>query len=277
MTPFQSIVLGVIQGATEFLPISSTAHLKIVPVLLGWPDPGSAFSAVIQWGTFVACVMYFRADLAKLLAAFFRDLCAFTPFASQESRLAWLIGLATLPICLAGFFLKNYINGPFRSLYVMAGAMIVLALLLIVAEWYARRREGKEMERIGWFEPLVVGLAQVFALIPGASRSGTTITGGLFAGLSREAAARFSFLLSLPAIFAAGLYELDKEREVLLASSSDITNLLLATLVSGIVGYGCIAFLLHYLKTRTMTVFIVYRIGLGVLLLGLIFAGVLNP
>src|SRR5262245_29336059 len=219
MTEIQAVVLGIVQGLTEFLPISSTAHLKIVPTLLGWTDangepldPGAAFTAVTQWGTWLATVIYFRRDIWRMLKAFTDGLVALKPFATQDSRLAWMIAAATLPIVVFGLMLRKYIKGVFRGNVVIALALIGLALILVLAEWLAARRRQrgeseKDLDHVGWVEAMLVGVAQAFALVPGASRSGSTITGALFAGLDRPTAARFSFLLSLPAIFGAGLYE----------------------------------------------------------------------
>jgi undecaprenyl-diphosphatase len=279
MTTFQAIILGIIQGLTEFLPISSTAHLRIIPALVGWPDPGAAFTAVIQWGTWVACVIYFRHDIVRLLLAFLAGLRSGRPLGTQDSRLAWMIVVGTLPIVVFGLLLEKHVKGPFRSLYVIAAAAIGLALVMLAAETLAarRRREGTDLEALSWGESLLVGFAQVLAIIPGASRSGVTITGGLFAGLTRATAARFSFLLSLPAVFGAGLHQLYKERAELLASQESVLHLVVATVVSGVVGYAAIAFLIAYLRQHTMGLFIVYRLALGVLLLVLLAQGALQP
>jgi undecaprenyl-diphosphatase len=282
MDSFQAVILGIIQGLTEFLPISSTAHLRIIPELLGWSDPGAAFTAVIQWGTFVASVLYFRHDIARLTLAWLAALKARRPFGTQDARLAWMIAVGTVPIVAFGLLLRKQIKGPFRSLYAIAGVMIGLAVVLFLAElmaaWRRRRgNDGKSLQQVGWVESLTVGFAQVLALVPGASRSGVTITGGLFAGLSRETAARYSFLLSLPAVFGAGLYELYKDRHELLVSHDSVANLVIATVVSGVVGYAAIAFLMHYLRTRTTAIFIVYRVALGALLLVLLGQGLLQP
>lgn len=281
MTYLQAIVLGIIQGLTEFLPISSTAHLRVVPALLNWKDPGAAFTAVIQWGTLLATIIYFWQDIVRLLAAVLDDLRRGRLASTFDSKLAWMIAVGSVPIVACGLLFKKHIETTLRSLYVISAAAIGLAVVLIVAEWLARRRrlahvKEKELPDVGWGETLLVGCAQAVALIPGASRSGVTITGGLFAGLSRDTAARFSFLLSLPAIFGAGLYELYKERHELLASRADAVNLLLALVVSGVVGYASIAFLLRYLKTHTTHLFIVYRLALGSVLLVLLARGVLH-
>jgi undecaprenyl-diphosphatase len=279
MDTFQAVILGIIQGLTEFLPISSTAHLRVIPALLDWKDPGAAFTAVIQWGTWVATVIYFRHDILRLLAAFFAGLRVGKPFATHDARLAWMIVVGTLPIVVLGMLLKKQIEGPYRSLYVVAAAAIGLAIIMFLSELYAfhRRLPGTELEGIGWGQSLLVGFAQVLAVVPGASRSGVTITGGLFAGMNRSTAARFSFLLSLPAVFGAGLYELYKERHELLQNQTAVVNLVVATVVSGVVGYAAIAFLIAFLRNHSTGVFIVYRIFLGAVLLILLARGVVSP
>lgn len=279
MTPLQALVYGIIQGLTEFLPISSTAHLRVIPALLGWEDPGAAFTAVIQWGTLLAVLIYFRADVVRLLLGWLRGLQSGRPLELPDSRLAWMILVGTIPIVAVGLLLKKHIETSFRSLYVVAGATLFFAALLFLADLAYRRRGDrlKGLADLGWIDAISVGFAQALALIPGASRSGVTITGGLFLGQSRETAARFSFLLSLPSIFAAGVYELYKERHELLASQDAIVNLAIATVVSGILGYATIAFLLGYLRTHSTGIFVAYRLVLGLVILGLLFAGKLSP
>jgi len=282
MSILEAIVLGIVQGLTEFLPISSTAHLRIVPALFGWNDPGAAFTAVIQIGTLVAVLYYFYADILRIATATVQNTLQGKPFENFDSRMGYMMILATVPIVISGLLLKTYIETSFRSLYVIAFTLIALALLLMLAEFFVKVRvekgeKQKELTDLSWLEAIVVGLAQCVALIPGASRSGVTITGGLFLGMTRETAARFSFLLSLPSIFAAGIYQLIKAREALFATSEGILNLLIATVVSGIVGYYSIAFLLNYLKKNSTYLFITYRIALGLLLLVLLFNGTLNP
>ena len=282
MTLLQAIVLGIVQGLTEFLPVSSTAHLLIVPRLLGWGDPGAAFSAVIQIGTLVAVLWYFWTDLWRIGRATLAGLIAGRPLATHEARLGWMIAIATIPIVVVGLLFQDAIETTLRSLYVIAGSMIGLAIVLSLAELYMRREVAsgkrlKQIAQVGWLDAIAVGCAQAVALVPGSSRSGVTITGGLFCGFSREAAARFSFLCSLPSIFAAGVYELYKEREALIGSQSDAFNLLAATFAAGIVGYWSIGFLLRLLRTRTTLVFIVYRLIVGLALLGLLSAGALTP
>jgi len=281
MTLWQAIVLGIIQGLTEFLPISSTAHLKVIPSLLGWADPGAAFTAVIQWGTLLAVVIYFAGDIRRILQAMAVGLAAGAPFGTIDARLGWMIGLGTLPVVVFGLLFQKPIETTLRSLYVISATAIGLSLLLALAEWQLRRRTQagvvlKELDQLGWWDALLTGLAQAAALLPGASRSGTTITGGLFLGMTRETAARFSFLLSLPAIFAAGVHQLYKHRADLLHSQESTINLVVSTIVSGMVGYASIAWLLGYLKRHSTFIFIAYRIVLGVVILALLQAGLLH-
>ena len=264
MPLYQVVVLAVVQGITEFLPISSIAHLRVVPALLGWSDPGAAFSAVIQLGTLAAVLVYFASDMRIMARAVLRGLADGRPWASQEARLAWFILLGTLPIGVCGLAFKRYIVGELRSLYVIAGSLIVLGILLWVAEKKASFR--REVKDIGWMDSQLIGLAQALALIPGSSRSGTTMTAAMFLGLTREAAARFSFLLGIPAIGAAGLFEL---RDLLKhgLGSAGLTSLMIGILTSALSGYLAIDLLLRYLRTRTTYVFAWYRIGFGVLCL----------
>ncbi len=282
MDIFQAIILGVVQGLTEFLPISSTAHLRIVPALLGWKDPGAAFTAVIQFGTLVAVLLYFRKDIIIISASVLKGIFIKKLMHNRDAQLGWMIVAGTIPIVLFGLLLKHQIETSFRSLYVISISLIALALILIVAEWITKQRDAKgvqskSIDNISWVDAILIGFAQAVALIPGSSRSGTTITGGLFVGLNRETAARFSFLLSLPSILAAGVLELVKEQELLFSSDIGLTNLVVATIVSGVVGYASIAFLLNYLKTHTTYVFIIYRIIVGIGLLYLLNTGTLQP
>ena len=264
----EALILGIVQGLTEFLPISSTAHLRIVPALAGWDDPGAAFSAVIQIGTLAAVLAYFRRDIARIAHAWFGSLAGRRAENHLDVRMGWMMIVATVPIVICGLLFKDTIETTLRSLYIVAGALIGLAIILAVAELYVRRQAArgvgqKQLDDVTWRDAIVTGLAQALALVPGSSRSGITITAGLFCGLSRETAARFSFLLSLPSVLAAGLYQLYKARESLLATSDDVLALVVATIASAIVGYLSIAFLLRYLKTHTTYVFIAYRLLLG--------------
>jgi len=268
----KAIVLGVIQGLTEFIPISSTAHLRVVPALLGWKDIGAAYTAVIQIGTLIATIIYFRNDISLLFEGFRKAVKKKDFLANNESRIFLLIIIGTIPIGICGLLFKKFIEGDARGLYVISATLIILAIVLYIAE-----KMGSKSKRIGEMtikDGIVIGLAQALALIPGSSRSGVTITAGLFRGLKRDDAARFSFLLSLPAIGLSGLYELYKEREVLL--DENLLGLTIATIVSGVVGFYSIEFLLSYLRTRSNMIFIIYRIALGTLILILLSNGVLS-
>lgn len=273
MSILEAIVIGIAQGLTEFIPVSSTAHVRVVPALLGWDDPGAAFTAVIQIGTLFAAVFYFRDDLRRAWRGWLRSFLTRDTASSEETKLGWAVFWGTIPVSVAGLALKNYIEGPFRSLYVIVFALVGLALLLALAEKIGSHRRA--MDSVRPLDGFVVGLFQALSLVPGVSRSGSTITGSLFLGFSREVAARFSFVLSIPAIFLSGVYELYSERHQLLGER--LVPLLLCTFVSLIVGYLSIDFLLKFLRKRSTAIFIYYRIALGLLLLWLLYNGVLTP
>lgn len=266
--------LGIVQGITEFLPISSTAHLRVVPALLGWEDPGAAFTAVVQLGTLLAVLVYFAGDMRTMARAALAGLIGGKPLATQEARLAWFIIIGTFPIGLCGLAFKKHIEGEWRSLYVIAASLIILGIVL----WWAERSASfrRDVGQIGWLDSQLIGLAQAVALIPGASRSGTTMTAAMLLGLTRESAARFSFLLGIPAIGAAGLFEL---RDLLKhgAGGVGLPALAAATLTAAVSGYLAIDLLLRYLRRNTTYLFVWYRIGLGLLLLLLLAAGILKP
>lgn len=278
MSWIQVIVLAIVQGLTEFIPISSTAHLKIVPALIGWPDPGAAFTAVLQVGTLAAVLSYFWRDIVRVLAAMLADLRARKIGTTHDALLGWMIAVGTIPIIVVGLLFRHQIKSTLRSLYVMSAALAGVAILLAIAEWWIKRREargvvGRDISQSTWGDAITVGCAQACALVPGTSRSGSTILGGLVRGLTREAAARFSFLLSIPSIFAAAVLEVVEERNSLFTTPQDALKLAVAVIVAGIVGYITIPWLLGYLRTRTMGVFIIYRLLLAALLLWLLFSG----
>ncbi len=279
---FQAVILGIVQGLTEFLPISSSAHLRIVPALVGWKDPGAAFTAVVQIGTLVAVLAYFRRDIVRIGRAWTLGLMRRRPLGDFDARLGWMIIAGTLPIAVCGLLFEDPIETTLRSLYVVATALVVLAVFLALAEAVVRRRararkQPKQLADITWTDALVTGAAQALALVPGSSRSGVTITAGLFAGMSRETAARFSFLLSLPSVLAAGVYELYAAGGELLGSVQDVAALAVATVAALVSGYATIAFLLYYLRTHTTYVFVAYRLLLGGLLFYLLADGRLAP
>jgi undecaprenyl-diphosphatase len=281
MNLFHAIILGIIQGLTEFIPISSTGHLILAEKIMGLektmtPQQITAFVAVIQLGTLAAVIVYFMRDIMSISLGFLqgnlqqlrgiRDSSA-----RKASRLGWLIVIGSIPIGTVGFLAKEIIRGSStKNLMVIGVSMVAWAVLLFLAEQFGKRRN--EIEHIGVREALVVGVAQVFSLIPGTSRSGSTITGALFAGMSREAAARFSFLLSIPAIAASGLLEF-KEAMGFISGIGSV-NLAVSTAVSAVVGYASIAFLIGYLRRHTTYAFIIYRLIAGAIVLGLALRGI---
>ncbi len=280
MDLLQAIILGVIQGLTEFLPISSTAHLTIAGRLMGLVSPDNpqhwtAFIAVIQLGTLAAVLIYFSKDIINILKDFFSDnLTSRVKFADQNenSKMGWLIIIGSIPVAIIGLSLKHYIEGPLtKNLYIISGSLILLAVILAFAE--KRAKFKKEMKDITIKDSFIIGIAQSLALIPGSSRSGTTITGGLFLGLTRETAARFSFLLSIPAVFASGMLELFESLQYI--HGEMVVNLIVSTIVSGIFGYLSIDFLLKYLKKNSTYLFIYYRIAAGIIILTLLLTKVI--
>jgi len=286
MTLIQAILLGIVQGLTEFIPISSTAHLVLTSRVLGLaldPEQLTASIAVIQLGTLIAVLIYFAGDIWNISVAFVGDhLKLFTggrgaaegPRLSHEARLGWLVVIGSLPVAVVGLLFKKQIEGTFtKNLWVIATMMVVIALLLAVAEAVGKRQ--RQMQDLTVKDALIVGFAQCLALIPGSSRSGSTIMGGLFAGEARDTAARFSFLLSIPAIAASGLLEMKKALHILPHDS--LVTLAVGTIISGIVGYLSIWFLLRFLRTHTTGVFIGYRLIVGAAILLLLSLGRITP
>jgi undecaprenyl-diphosphatase len=268
---FQAIVLGIVQGLTEFLPISSTAHLRIVPAFAGWEDPGSAFTAVVQLGTMAAVLIYFRADLWRILTTWFRSLREPELRSELDARMGWYIGLGTVPIAIFGLLFSNQIENGGRDLYLIGTALIVMGLVLLYAEHVARL--NRDLREITRKDATLMGFAQALALIPGVSRSGATITAGLFAGFDRESAARYSFLLSIPAVVLSGLFELRKIGD---PGGAGFAPTLIATVLAFIVGYASIAWMLRWLTSHSTVVFVVYRVGLGALVLVLTASGAIS-
>lgn len=288
------MILGIVQGLTEFIPISSTAHLvfasRFTNLYDGNAEQITATMAVIQLGTLAAVFVYFAADIWGITSAFVRDHFALLTgrrgmrfsgtdgvrpiWLSEEAWLGWLIIIGSIPIGTVGFLFKDFIEGSgTKNLWIIATMLIAIALLLAFAEWVGKQR--KDMRRLGFVDAIVVGLAQVLALMPGASRSGSTIMGGLLAGEKRETAARFSFLLSIPAITASGLLELRQALKILPAES--FLPLIVATVVAGVVGYLSIWFLIAFLRRNSTAIFIIYRILLGSVILILLWQGVISP
>jgi len=278
----EAVVLGIVQGLTEFLPISSSGHLRIVPELLGWGDPGTAFTAVIQLGTMAAVVIFFWGDLWRITRAWFADVprslrwlrrrderAQLRP--TEDARMGWYLIVATIPIGLLGLAFKDQIETGARNLWLISCTLIVGGLVLLWAERAGRRT--KSIHDITVREGLTVGLAQSAALVPGVSRSGSTIAAGLFLGFTREDAARFSFLLSVPAVVLSGLFQL---KDVGAGDGPGLAATVVATLVSFAVGYASIAWLLRYLVRHSTAIFVVYRVALGLLLLGLLAGGAID-
>ncbi|HYJ21200.1 MAG TPA: undecaprenyl-diphosphate phosphatase [Solirubrobacterales bacterium] len=271
MSTLEAIVLGLVQGLTEFLPISSSGHLRIVPALLGWEDPGAGFTAVIQLGTMAAVLIYFRADLMRIATAWLRELRVPIRRAGKEARLGWFIVLGTIPIAIFGFVFKDQIESGARSLYLIGSALILFSFVMLLAERVSTKQ--RSLDEMNGRDGLFVGMAQALALIPGVSRSGATISAGLFRNFDRVAAARYSFLLSVPAVVLSGLFELRKVGE---DGSPSVAATLVATLVAFVTGYVAIAWLIRYLGTHTLGIFIVYRLALGVLVLTLTATGAIS-
>ncbi len=267
----KAVALGLIQGLTEFLPISSSAHLRIFPEWFGWGDPGAAFTAVIQIGTELAVLIYFRKDIWRIGSTWVRSLFRPEYRGHVDARMGWYVIVGSLPIVVLGILLKDIIERDFRNLWIIATALIVLGLVLGVADRTARL--DRDLKQVGLRHAVLMGLAQALALVPGVSRSGATISMGLFLGFERAAATRFAFLLAIPAVVGAGLFELKEIPNGTNAYGWGPT--LVATVVSFLVGYAAIAWLLRYVATHSYTPFVLYRVALGVLTLVLLWAGVL--
>ena len=282
MSWFEAIVLGVVQGFTEFLPISSTGHLRIIPAFAGWSDPGAAFTAIIQLGTTVAVLIYFREDLWRVARAFLTSLRGSDRFrpTSGDARMGWYLILATIPIAIFGFIFKDQIENGARDLYLIGTVLIVFGLVMWLADRVASLDRSESSIRRG--DALTIGLAQALALVPGVSRSGATISAGLLRGFNRETAARFSFLLSLPAIVLAALFEMrgvisgSDPLETKAGASISAGEVVVSCFFAFLVGYASIAFLLRYLTRHGLGVFVVYRLVLGVVVLSLTASGAIS-
>ena len=274
---FESAFLGIVQGLTEFLPISSTAHLRIVPSFLGWQDPGTAFSAVIQLGTMLSVIIYFWKDLARIYGSLIKETFYRQKKLSQDSKLALWILLGTIPISIFGLLFKDPIEqGLIRNLNMIAFHLIFFALLLSFSEYVSK--QNKSIAKINILDVLLIGLAQSFALIPGVSRSAVTIMAGLLLGFKRSESARFSFLLSVPAVLLSGLLEL---RTLFYSITSNQETIVFANMLVGLFfacvsGYLTIGFLLKYLQTHRTYIFVVYRILLGILIICLSYRGLIH-
>ncbi len=270
----EAAFLGVLQGLTEFLPVSSSAHLRIVgPLLPSGGDPGAAFTAITQLGTEAAVLLYFRKELTAMAISWWRSVISLGRHGDADSRMGWLIIVGTLPIALLGLLFKDAIETSLRNLYITATMLIVFGLILWAADRYGKQE--RTLKDLGWKHGLLFGFAQALALIPGVSRSGGTITAGLLMGYTREAAARYSFLLAVPAVMASGLYQLWRSSEV--GSPIPPGPTMLATVIAFVVGYVVIVAFMKFVTTRSYVPFVAYRIALGLLVFLLLGLGVLQP
>ncbi|RZB14234.1 undecaprenyl-diphosphate phosphatase [Streptomyces sp. F001] len=284
MSWFESIILGLIQGLTEFLPISSSAHLRLVAAFSGWQDPGAAFTAITQIGTETAVLIYFRTDIGRIISAWCRSLVDRKTRQDQDARMGWMLVIGSIPIGVLGVTFKDQIEGPFRDLRLTATMLIAMGIVLGIADRVAARAEaggrhrtaveGKTLHDLTVRDGLIYGLCQAMALIPGVSRSGATTSGGLFMGYTRAAAARYCFLLAIPAVLASGLYELKDATE---GGHATWGPTLLATLIAFAVGYAVIAWFMKFIETRSFMPFVHYRIALGLVIIALVTFGVISP
>lgn len=276
MNWIEAIILGLVQGLTEFLPISSSAHLRVVGEFLpGAADPGAAFTAITQIGTELAVLLYFWHDITRIIAQWFKAIAGKVPHSDPDVRMGWLIIVGSIPIGVLGLLFEDAIDTSFRSLWLVATMLIVFGVLLAVADAWGRH--VKPLSRLSWRDGILFGLAQALALIPGVSRSGGTITMGLALGYTRKAAARYAFLLAVPAVFASGFYKLGQT--IVNPEQSPAYGMgetLVATAVAFVVGYAIIAWLMRYISNNSFNIFVWYRILLGVALYILLGLGVIN-
>jgi undecaprenyl-diphosphatase len=284
MSWFESLILGLVQGLTEFLPVSSSAHLRLTAAFSGWKDPGAAFTAITQLGTEAAVLIYFRKDVGRILSAWFRSLTNKEMRSDHDAVMGWLVIVGSIPIGVLGVTLKDQIEGPFRDLRITATMLIVMGIVIGVADRLAARdetggkhraaKERKGLKDLNVRDGLIYGLCQAMALVPGVSRSGATISGGLFMGYTREAAARYSFLLAMPAVLASGVFELKDASE-----GGDVSwgPTAFATVIAFAVGYAVIAWFMKFISTKSFMPFVYYRIALGVVVIVLVSMGALSP
>ncbi|MEV6482263.1 undecaprenyl-diphosphate phosphatase [Streptomyces sp. NPDC051576] len=284
MSWFESLILGLVQGLTEFLPVSSSAHLRLTAAFSGWRDPGAAFTAITQLGTEAAVLIYFRRDVARILSAWFRSLTNKEMRRDHDAQMGWLVIVGSIPIGVLGVTLKDQIEGPFRDLRITATMLIVMGVVIGVADRLAARdetggrhrapKQRKTLENLNAKDGLLYGVCQAMALVPGVSRSGATISGGLFMGYTREAAARYSFLLAMPAVLASGAFELkDAAEEGHIAWGPTM----FATVIAFVVGYAVIAWFMKFISHKSFMPFVWYRIALGIVIIALVTAGALSP
>ncbi|QFZ77633.1 undecaprenyl-diphosphate phosphatase [Streptomyces fagopyri] len=284
MSWFESLILGLVQGLTEFLPVSSSAHLRLTAAFSGWHDPGAAFTAITQLGTEAAVLIYFRKDVGRILVAWFRSLTSKAMRQDHDAQMGWLVIVGSIPIGVLGVTLKDQIEGPFRDLRVTATMLIVIGVVIGVADRLAARDESggkhrapkqrKTIESLNTKDGLLFGLCQAMALVPGVSRSGATISGGLFMGYTREAAARYSFLLAMPAVLASGTFEVKDATE---SGHVSWGPTIFATVIAFVVGYAVIAWFMKFISHKSFMPFVWYRIALGIVIIALVGADVLSP
>ncbi|MEZ7964234.1 MAG: undecaprenyl-diphosphate phosphatase [Candidatus Nanopelagicales bacterium] len=272
MAWYEAIVLGVLQGITEFLPVSSSAHLFIFSQFFGWTDPGAAFTAVSQIGTEVAVIVYFWRDITRIVSTWSRSLGNPALRKELDARMGWYVIVGTIPVAALGFLFADQIETTARNLYLVAFTLIFFGVLLGIADRFGRKI--KSIEKLKLPDAVALGLGQALALIPGVSRSGATITTGLALGYNRVAATRYAFLLAIPAVLGSGFYEATKISD---QQNVEWGQTILATVIAFFVGLGVISWLLRWLTTRTYTPFVIYRIGLGIVVLLLLATGVLSP
>ncbi|MFC9287658.1 undecaprenyl-diphosphate phosphatase [Streptomyces sp. NPDC057052] len=284
MSWFESLILGLVQGLTEFLPVSSSAHLRLTAAFSGWEDPGAAFTAITQIGTEAAVLIYFRKDIGRIISAWTRSLFDKTMRKDHDAQMGWLVIVGSIPIGVLGVTLKDQIEGPFRDLRITATMLVVVGIVIGIADRLAARDENggrhrapkqrKSLENLGVKDGLIFGLCQACALIPGVSRSGATISGGLFMGYKREAAARYSFLLAIPAVLASGVFELKDAMEGGHVAWGPTG---FATVIAFASGYAVIAWFMKFISTKSFMPFVYYRVVLGIVIIVLVTMGVLSP
>jgi undecaprenyl-diphosphatase len=284
MSWFESFILGLVQGLTEFLPISSSAHLRLTAAFAGWHDPGAAFTAITQIGTETAVLIYFRKDIARIVSAWFRSLTNKELRSDHDAQMGWLVIIGSIPIGVLGVTFKDQIEGPFRDLRLIATTLIVMGIVLGIADRLAARdeadgkhrmvRQRKTLQELGVRDGLIYGVCQAMALIPGVSRSGATISGGLLMGYTREAAARYSFLLAIPAVLASGVFEL---KDASAGGHVSWPQTIFATIIAFAVGYAVIAWFMKFITTKSFMPFVIYRILLGIVLFILVGTDALSP
>ncbi|MGV9942951.1 undecaprenyl-diphosphate phosphatase [Streptomyces sp. NPDC003401] len=284
MSWFESLILGLVQGLTEFLPVSSSAHLRLTAAFSGWEDPGAAFTAITQIGTEAAVLIYFRKDIGRIISAWSRSLFDKTMRKDHDAQMGWLVIVGSIPIGVLGVTLKDQIEGPFRDLRVTATMLVVVGIVIGIADRLAARDENggrhrapkqrKGLENLGVKDGLIFGLCQACALIPGVSRSGATISGGLFMGYRRESAARYSFLLAIPAVLASGVFEL---KDAVEGGHVAWGPTGFATVIAFASGYAVIAWFMKFISTKSFMPFVYYRVVLGIVIIVLVTMGVLSP